>query len=58
LPLFRAVLEVVVVVVQLGVGVGFTGELEGEWEEGLADGVVKDGLAISAIFVERWGEEG
>jgi hypothetical protein len=44
--------EVVVVVEELGVGVGGVGEFEGEGEEGFAEGVVEDCGAVGAVFVE------
>lgn len=50
----RAVeLEVVVVVVQLGVAV-LLGQLEGDGQVGLADGVVPYAFAIGAVLVQRF----
>lgn len=49
------VLDVVVVVVELGGGVGGRGGFEGDWEVGLADGFVEDAFAVAAVLVEGWG---
>lgn len=49
-------LEVEVVVPQLRVGVGLGGELEGEGQEGLADGLVEDRLAPAAVVLEGYVE--
>ena len=46
------ILQVVVVVKELGVRVDVGGELEGEWDESLADGVVPDARAVGAILIE------
>lgn len=47
-----AYLEVVVVVEELGFGVDFAGDLEGDGDVGFADGVVEDGFTVGAVFVE------
>ncbi|KAI3475175.1 hypothetical protein L1887_63490 [Cichorium endivia] len=50
--LIAVVLEVVVVVEELGLGRGLLGEAEGDGDEGLADGVVEDGRAVGAVLVQ------
>ena len=54
---FGFVLEVVVVVGQLGVGVGFVGVLEGFGDVVVADNFVPEGLAQGAIFVEGFVDD-
>lgn len=48
------ILEVVVVVIQLGSGVDFGGKLKGKWNESLANGVIEDSRTVCAIFVKSW----
>ena len=50
--LVAVVLEVVVVVEELGLGAVFFGKFEGDWDECFADGVVEWRGAVGAIFVE------
>lgn len=52
LSLFRAVLEVVVIVEEAGVWVGGLGVLEGDGDVGLANGLEEDVVAVGAVFVE------
>lgn len=53
---FGALLDVVVVVEELGVRGVLFGEAEGHGEVGFADGVVPDGGAECAVFIESCGE--
>jgi hypothetical protein len=50
--LVAIVLEVVVVVEEVGLGAGLLGELEGKGEESLADGVIEWRRAVGTILVE------
>jgi hypothetical protein len=51
--LVAVVLEVVVVVEELGLGAVLFGEFEGDWDEGFADGVVEWRGAVGTVFFER-----
>lgn len=55
LVLGLAVLEVVVVVEELGVGVGGGGDAEGDRDVLLANDFKEDVIAVGAVFVKRWG---
>lgn len=55
LGLVGAVLEVVVVVEEAGVGVGGLGVLEGYGDVGLADGLEEDVVTVGSVFVEGCG---
>lgn len=46
-------LNVVIVVIELRIRVGSGGSSESDGDVGLADGIVKDHIAVGAIFVER-----
>jgi hypothetical protein len=50
--LVAIVLEVVVVVEEVGLGASLLGELEGKGEESLADGVIEWRRAVGTILVE------
>jgi hypothetical protein len=50
--LVAIVLEVVVVVEEMRLGAGLLGELEGQREESLADGVIEWRRAVGTILVE------
>jgi hypothetical protein len=52
--LVAVVLEVVVVVVELGLGAVLFGEFEGKWDESFADGVVEWRRAVGTVFVQRF----
>jgi hypothetical protein len=54
--LVAVVLEVVVVVEELAAGV-LGGEAEGDGDEGFADGVVPDALAVGAVFFQGCGDD-
>jgi hypothetical protein len=51
--LVAVVLEVVVVVEELGLGAVLFGEFEGDWDESFADGVVEGRGAVGAILIQR-----
>ena len=53
---FGALLNVVVVVDELGLGRVLFGEAEGHWKICLANRVVPDGGAVGAVFIKSWCE--
>lgn len=55
LQLGAEVLEVVVVVEELGGRVGGGGDAEGDGDVGLADDAQEDVVPVGAVFVEGWG---
>lgn len=54
LQLGAEVLEVVVVVEELGGRVGSGGNAEGDGDVGLADDAQEDVIPVGAVFVEGW----
>lgn len=52
--LVAVVLEVVVVVEELGLGAVLFGKFEGDWDESFADGVVEWRRAVGTVLIQRF----